>query len=821
MNWYTSVLNYDMTNGRVDSMMNIQMNQFMTDSFARANLYNVPMFSFNNYSYATPSIGLGYLTDPAYAFGQWSYNNSLIGAPNLALGVSSNPWANYTGSFFGNAFQGFQGTQGSSSSSSSSSSTADAATRAKVAKLQSLLKQIADKNILGDEGTAELKETLKTYSRERDVNEQFRILKEAYDTIDKSIVKDFMTQVELSNKATDKLDVLLTAAGYEQETAIDNKIDDIISSFKNITDENATPESNDVITALTGKVESNGYQILDLVSSWKSSRVVADTGVDKNIMKFIVNNYNRTDLGSVPKNKIRDLGIKPLKDAIIEKATATVNAKIDGKFVLDAESRDKITTLKNAISANYANGEYNTLAENFDKLYATLRRAEALIVNAKVNSYYGFLEDEQVFNSDLFQKETEEDLDAEGMANVGDTVSQNTQASSSSSSQSTGNTRTASSFSAVTIPSSAATEEDKINHLVTIRLFNELTETQTNALKEALNGKYELGEGDKVYLVRNGSNDTQTVAVVKDGKIYRLPVTFDGTNFTVAADANFTTLTATTAQEITETYNKEQKVRVSTETLDALTTGSEPLLEKVSPDNINAQNVYIETTATNGEYKKVYGIDANGNIKEITNAYYDKNDNKLHRIDENKEAEVIDAKIDDIKSAVRKAKQHENQINTTKLNSTELNYVNECSGKIWSLLTGHTTKEGYEEVDKMLGHLEEEKPVTMMALAYVYQQTHGTGIFDQIMSEWHGGRQNMAQKIANKIIAFVDSNEWAWKGDKAKERTVNDAKEVLSNISYRTDGKKLDREVRKLIEIYQDVLPKVTRDEYYRPQVEA
>ena len=762
MDWYTSALNYDMSNGRVDSMMNIQFNQFVTDSIARANLYAVPMFSLNTYSYTTPSVGLGYLTDPYYAFGQWSYNNSRIGAQNFASGENTSPWANFTGSYFGYT----QGTQ-NGGNAGGNSSPEEAAVRTKISKLYSLLNQIAKSSVLGDEKTAELKETLRTYTKEKDVKEQYKALKEAYDKIDKAIVKDFMKQVELSDKKADKLSVLLTAAGYEQESSIDDEIGDIISTFNDITKSNVTPEGNDVIATITGKLESADYQILDLISSWKSSDVVKNTGVDKNIMQFIIDKYNKDELEKAQKDKIFDLGIKPLTNALLDKAKETMNTKIDNKYVLDEASRSDIKTLRDAVDTNLTLKDFSSLAENFDKLYATLRRAEALIINTKVNTYYSFLEDEQVFNKDLFQKETEEDLEAEGMINKGLDVNLNSQVKN-------GNVA----------PQGAENSGNAGNNE---QVINELTEEQTATLKEALGDKYTLGEEVTVYLVKSGLDNKQTVVIKKDGKFYRLPVTFDGTNFTVADNADFTTLTETTEEEIKGQYTKESNIKKSTKALDELTTGSNAVLKKVE---INGKTCYIETTATGKSGARVFIVDAEGKIREYKN-------NSIS------EEEVS---VDEIKKSVRQAKSHNDSVTGAKLTEDELKTLNSDVKKVRKALSGRSSDEDYKTVNDTLGILTDKES---LAFAYIYNSEYKEGIFTQIMSEWHHGRQAIAQKLANKILAFIDKNRWAWEGDERKENTIKNIQNDFRNIEYRTDGKVLDTDVKTLVALFKEVMPNV------------
>lgn len=415
-NWYSSPMNYDMLSQFPTATMNLHMNQLWDNSKALSNLYMVPSYDLGNFAPYGGINSNSYLTDPIYsvkqsAWGTPAWNNGLPWMNTDA----SNLWNN-SGNMWGNV--GWNGGNSNGDSNDSNLSAEEKGFQRKHNALMSLVKQLKDYEGLTNEEKDEL--TVAARGTKGTWEERFNALKEAYDKVDKSTVKEFLAEggyklgvskdIKGNAKDKDSFNNRLLACGYEYEdTAIDKQLDTFYDGIKNLKGSDGTDAGAEGILAgfKTGTID-----ILDFVSSWNNE--YKDNKDAKRVIKHIATYYDKID-DEETKATTKEKILEPFVDAMIKKANSV-------KGALDADSKEKmkkaVDTLKNALDETKTGSKdkvSNKLSDAFDTVYLLSRQAAMTKLRNDAKKQYGDIDD-KIFNDKLFEDETVKDLKAEGFS---------------------------------------------------------------------------------------------------------------------------------------------------------------------------------------------------------------------------------------------------------------------------------------------------------------------------------------------------------------------------------------------------------------------
>ena len=405
MGMVTSPMIYDMLSTNSYNMQNLHYNYLFADMQAR---------SFSNFM---PSLFGG-------SFMPYQMNGGMF--QTLPLPKNVDELARSCG-MYGNSF-GFGMltplTPGSQSGQSKvEESQADAKTRGKINKLQTLLKEVLTK-VKDKDGDLyqTINHAVNTYHKEKTVDDQYKVLKTAYDELvksNRSLLKDCLKDNVTLDGTT--MSEILTKAGYENP---EGNIDDIIVDLKtaiNSGDPSKIAEDQ-ILGALFAESKTlnnlteKDYMILDIISSWNSAKNENDKN-DKNIIKFAMAQKNEDNA-----EDWHDDVITPIAKVLTKKARNVIKTEEEYLSEKQKESirelyKDVDDALGNVKDEYAESDSANELAEKFEKLYVALRVATAEIASKKVNEKFGFLDDDETFK-DLYIQETKEDLEEEGLGKL-------------------------------------------------------------------------------------------------------------------------------------------------------------------------------------------------------------------------------------------------------------------------------------------------------------------------------------------------------------------------------------------------------------------
>ena len=372
--YYYSASNYDLCSTNPWNMMNLHINQMFADSIAQTYLYNVPMYSFNNF-YQYPSPGFD------------TFNSML----NPANYVQNCPF-----------FRPTNPTGGGGSGATCNDAQNEAA-RIKYNKLLSLMKAI--QKVSGLETDVKAAVSVAIQNTSGSYVERYNALKTAYDGVPKEIVKKAITEngeligvsKEINNQSDeDSFRNRLSKAGFEYTgTDMDTKVSTFKDSFDSINRENWKAED---AANIVNDIKKKGT-ILDFISSWNSS-------YSNRILKHIKTQVNNATSKEETFKAVKENVITPLCDALIAKAKElnTANDSTIEKYI--NELNDKCSSL----TVN----TFDDLIGAFDNLYAKIRFVAIEKIETDAINYYKEI-DNVVFTNNFFKGYVVEDLTSEGI----------------------------------------------------------------------------------------------------------------------------------------------------------------------------------------------------------------------------------------------------------------------------------------------------------------------------------------------------------------------------------------------------------------------
>lgn len=423
--WYNSAMNYDMLSQFPGATANLHMNQLWDDSLARQNMFAVPSYNFNSF---TPYGGImdnSYLTNPMYtvrmsAWGTPAWNDINNGNYSNLWNNNGNMWGNVGGNMWGN--MGWNGGNANGPDNNSNLSAEEKGFQRKYNTLLGLVKQLKTYDGLSNSQ----KDALDVASRgsKGTWEEKYKALKEAYDKIDKDTIKEFVIEnshklgvskdIKGNTKDKDSFYNRLLGCGFEYEDAgADEILDRFCEGIKQLRDGNATsPDVEGIIAYFNENSDGKStYDILDFVSSWNN-----EYKKEGHVIDHIAKYYNKIgdkDQLATAKSKI----LAPLVSKMIDKANSV-------KGSLDESSKEKmskaIEDLRTALdnTKTEKNSKVDSkLSKAFDKVYLLTRQAAMITLRNDVKGYYGEV-DSEVFNDELFEKETTDDLKNEGFSDA-------------------------------------------------------------------------------------------------------------------------------------------------------------------------------------------------------------------------------------------------------------------------------------------------------------------------------------------------------------------------------------------------------------------
>ena len=400
---YPSAVNHDLQNGNV---MNTHWNFMNADFMARSIMNFVPYMSFNCFNYpdmavpfCLPSVfSTGFQLDfnPPQTNNQWSWGNWIQNPLNSWMqGINKNNTAN---------------------NNSTVTTEEDQKKKDNINKLLDTLKNIMANSTLRGSVESKVKYAIEHYSdNNASLDAQYNTLKNAYKAIPSSVLEKYIMKSLIDDEAVTDL---LKRAGYENTKTRSNgltssQLKEFKDGINDITDSSNDNESVD----LTANAKNGSIDVLDLISAWNSAYP------NDNLIDLLGNKYNE-NIGINKDAVYRRLS--DLVSALTDEADRVVDTEINDELVLDEETIENIKTLKQTLlsALERKNETVNTdaIKDAFNKLYTTLRMAEATIVQEKINRKYEFLGDDYGFAKDFIIESTKTDLKNEGLQKVAGTV---------------------------------------------------------------------------------------------------------------------------------------------------------------------------------------------------------------------------------------------------------------------------------------------------------------------------------------------------------------------------------------------------------------
>lgn len=163
-------------------------------------------------------------------------------------------------------------------------------------------------------------------------------------------------------------------------------------------------------------VDNNSVnEILDIISLWNEDENSDD--LITTILSAISKAPNEGTEGNTTKSSLIDAQLKPFVDALIAKAEDYIKNNNDtvNSPLLQEQIRNLRTALTGVISSEGASSG-SELSENFNALYTSLRRLEAVRIDKQIKDTYGFLN--TIYQDKLIENATNADL-ADEDENVG------------------------------------------------------------------------------------------------------------------------------------------------------------------------------------------------------------------------------------------------------------------------------------------------------------------------------------------------------------------------------------------------------------------
>lgn len=294
-------------------------------------------------------------------------------------------------------------------------------------KLKAVLTQyqkIANEQKLGtDESRNKLSVAI---SKSGKLEERYKALQEAYKSINSSdLRKAFLSKPEVL-KDLNSIGYNFTDRTYhygnkdKEDAALMSALDKL---EKEITQKGSDKDSKQVTSNMVDRAQLyKSDNIMRTISYWNDTH---NTDKDRSIVRLMINN-----LPAASKDKAAYISnnIQPLSEALTNHANATIeelkSLNVD-ITALEAQNK-KVKEYFN--TKNFAGINLKSFADDFDKLYAMLRKADALKINKKYVSDYQFLndisdKDTDFINDQLIVKDTEADLEKEGLGSINTEIS--------------------------------------------------------------------------------------------------------------------------------------------------------------------------------------------------------------------------------------------------------------------------------------------------------------------------------------------------------------------------------------------------------------
>ncbi len=405
--WRPSYINFDMCSTNPMNSLNIMWNAALERSKAQSMVYMYPAFNMSNFTTYFNGYDNSYLTNPFYSMSQvlWNNNNGQTG--NLWNNINTtNNWSNPWGNMWNPS--------GTTPSADKPETAEEIGAKRKYNKILGLIKQLkeyekvsnSDKDQLEAALEADRKNTKGTWT------EKYNALKEAYDKISDSTVKECLKQsMELGTEEkpdqADAFRIRLESAGFEYEAG---SIDEYIGKLANTIQNLSASQPNGSSDAILGSLGGNTVNILDVLSSWNTQYKNSETKSKKRLITFAAEKYNSIE-DKTAKTTYKSTVLDPVVNALRNKANELA-ANLEG------ENKEKLQKAIKALDDAYdkvGDKVPESVTTAFDNLYVLTRLAAIREIANDAKSYYGEV-DSDLFNSDLFMDETIADLKAEGFS---------------------------------------------------------------------------------------------------------------------------------------------------------------------------------------------------------------------------------------------------------------------------------------------------------------------------------------------------------------------------------------------------------------------
>ena len=405
--WRPSYINFDMCSTNPMNSLNIMWNAALERSKAQSMVYMYPAFNMSNFTTYFNGYDNSYLTNPFYSMSQvlWNNNNGQTG--NLWNNINTtNNWSNPWGNMWNPS--------GTTPSADKPETAEEIGAKRKYNKILGLIKQLKEYEKVSNSDKDQLEAALEAdrQNTKGTWTEKYNALKEAYDKISDSTVKECLKQsMELGTEEkpdqADAFRIRLESAGFEYEAG---SIDEYIGKLANTIQNLSASQPNGSSDAILGGLDGKTVNILDVLSSWNTQYKNSETKSKKRLITFAAEKYNSIE-DKTAKTTYKSTVLDPVVNALRNKANELA-ANLEG------ENKEK---LQKAIKA--LDDAYDKVGDNvpegvttaFDNLYVLTRLAAIREIANDAKSYYGEV-DSDLFNSDLFMDETIADLKAEGFS---------------------------------------------------------------------------------------------------------------------------------------------------------------------------------------------------------------------------------------------------------------------------------------------------------------------------------------------------------------------------------------------------------------------
>ena len=503
--FYFSPINQAMLSTNYADSMNLFWNQQLEAS--RANSLNFMVPSYN------PSV--------FWEFPQYNmFGDGLLSFDLACKQVTSN-WASSIWNWSNPFTQSTPSANGTSGAKTDEEKAAEKTMQERYNKLKAVLTQyqkIANKRKLGtDESRNKLSVAI---SKSGKLEERYKALQDAYKSINSAdLRKAFLSKPEVLND--------LNAIGYnftdrtyhygnkdKEDATLTSALDKL---EQEITQKGSDKDSKQVTSNMVDRAQLyNSDNIMRTISYWNDTH---KTDKDRSIVRLMIKNLpsSSTDKATYISNNIQ-----PLSDALTSHANATID-ELKSLNVDTTELEKQSKKVKDYFNTkSFAN--IKAFANDFDKLYAMLRKADALKINKKYVSDYQFLNDisdsdTDFINDQLIVKDTDVDLAKEGLGDIKTEFSVVSDAPASANTPASANA-----------PASVATAaDDNTSNNVKVepssssasKTTTESTETTTNGayygekLAELSNGfTYKASEKKITYILNNNINADNITDVI-------------------------------------------------------------------------------------------------------------------------------------------------------------------------------------------------------------------------------------------------------------------------------------------------------------------